>query len=75
MGFLDLEKVYDRVKRGALGHVLRMYDVSGKLLNSIKGTYANSPASVRVKEGENECFRIDCGARHGCIMSSWLFNV
>ena len=27
MGFIDLEKVYDRINREALWHVLRMYDV------------------------------------------------
>ena len=33
VGFMDLEKAYDRVSREAL---CRMYDVVGKLLNSIK---------------------------------------
>ena len=27
MGFIDLEKTYDRVNREALWHVLRMYDM------------------------------------------------
>ena len=27
VGFIDLEKVYDRINREALWHVLRMYDV------------------------------------------------
>ena len=27
MGFIDSEKVYDRVNRESLGQVLRMYDV------------------------------------------------
>ena len=36
VGFMDLEKVYDRVNREALWQVLRMYDVIGKLLNGIK---------------------------------------
>ena len=44
VGFMDLEKAYDRVNREALWQVLRMYDVGGKLLNGIK--------SVRVKGGE-----------------------
>ena len=28
MGFIDLEKGYDRVKRETLGQVLRMYDIN-----------------------------------------------
>ena len=46
MGFLDLEKAYDRVNREALWQVLRMYNVGGKLLNGIKGMYISSLAIV-----------------------------
>ena len=42
VGFMDLEKPYDRVNREELWQVLRMYDVGGKLLNDIKSTYVNS---------------------------------
>ena len=34
VGFIDLEKAYDRGNREALGQVLRMYDVWGKLLRA-----------------------------------------
>ena len=54
---------------------LRIYDVGGKLLNSIKGMYVYSLACVRVKGGQIKCFRIDSGVRPGCIMSLWFFNV
>ena len=36
MGFMDLEKPYDKVNREALWQVLRMFDVGSKLLNDIK---------------------------------------
>ena len=39
VGFKDLEKPYDGVKREALWQVLRMYDVGGKLFNSTKSIY------------------------------------
>ena len=52
-----------------------MYDVSGKLLNSIKSMYVNILACFRVKGGECQSFRINSGVRKGCIMSTWLFNV
>ena len=54
VGFMDLEKLYDTVNREALWQILRMYDVGGKLLNSIKSTHVNSLARVRVEEGESE---------------------
>ena len=40
-----------------------MYDMGGKLLNGIKSIYINSLASVKVKVGENLCFRINNGVR------------
>ena len=36
VGYMDLKKAYDRVKREAPWQVLRMYDVGGKLINGIK---------------------------------------
>ena len=78
MGFMDLEKAYDRVNRAALWQVLRMYDVGSKLLNGIKIMYANSQACVTVKGGESECFRINSAVRKGCIcpfgssMYTWM---
>ena len=61
VGFIDLEKAYDRVNREALWQVLRMYDVGGggRLLGGIKSVYVDSLARVRVKWGESERFKID----------------
>ena len=72
VGFIDLEKVYDRAKREALWQVLKMYDVGGKLLSGIKSMYVDSSACVRVKGGESEQFKIDSGVKKGCIKSRWL---
>ena len=74
VGFMDLEKAYDRVNREPLWQVLRMYDVGGKLFNCIKSMYI-SLACVRVKGGEFEYFRINSGVRQMCIMSPMLFNI
>ena len=49
MGFIDLEKAYDRVNREALWEVLKMYDVGFKLLSGVKSMYVHSSACVRVK--------------------------
>ena len=63
-----------RVNRETLWRVLRIYDVDGKLLNSLRVRML-SLAYGRVKGSESECFRIDSGLRYKCIMSPWLFNV
>ena len=49
VGFMDLEKVYNKVNREALCRVLRMFDVGGKLLNGIVRVYINSLACGRMK--------------------------
>ena len=36
VGFMKLEKAYDSINMEVIWQVLRMYDVGGKLLNSIK---------------------------------------
>ena len=42
VGFVCLEKAYDRVNREALWQVLRIYDACGKLLSGIKSVYVDS---------------------------------
>ena len=49
VGFMDLEKVYDRVNREALWKMLRIYDVVGKFLNGTKSMYVNSLVYIRLK--------------------------
>ena len=44
VGFMDLEKAYDRFNREVLWQVRRIYDVGGKLLNGINSMYVNSLA-------------------------------
>ena len=54
VGFIDLERAYNRVNRKALWQVLRIYDVGGRLLVGIKSMYVDSLACVRVK-GDKNC--------------------
>ena len=75
MGFMDLEKAYDKVNRELLWQMLRMYDVNGKQLNGIKSIYVNSLTCVKLKEGENKCFRMNSGLKQGCIIFPWLFSI
>ena len=65
VGFIDLEKTYNRVNREVLWQVLRMHYVGDKLLNGIKSMYVNILACVRIKGGMREQFRIDSGVRQG----------
>ena len=75
VGFIDLEKAYDRVNRKALWQVLRVYDKGGKLLNGIKSVYFKSLACVRVNGSKNEQFRIDSEVRQGvsCLLDFSMY--
>ena len=61
VGFMDVEKAYNKVNMEVLWQVLRMYDVGGKLGNITESIYVNNLACVRVKGGESKCFRINRG--------------
>ena len=54
---------------------LRMYDVSGKLLNGIKSKCEDNLAYLRLKNSESECFRTSTDVTQGYIMSPLLLNV
>ena len=41
VGFMGLEKAYNRVKMEALWQVLKLYNMEGKLLNGVEGVYIN----------------------------------
>ena len=51
IGFIDLEKAYDRVNMETLWQVLRMYDVGDKLLNGIKSMCVDILVCDRIKRG------------------------
>ena len=57
MGFIDLEKAYNRVNMEALCQMLRMYDVGVKLLGRIKSMFVDSLLCTRTKRGMSEWFR------------------
>ena len=56
VGFIDLEKEYDRVNRKTLCQVLKLYDVNSKLLHGMKSMYVKNLAYVKVKGDESGCF-------------------
>src|SRR5215469_9078715 len=75
LGFMDLEKAYDRIDRVALWTVMRKYGVNGRLLTALKSFYVNSRSCVKVGGWVVEMFDVKVGLRQGCVMSPWLFNV
>ncbi len=72
--FMDLEKAYDRTDRKGVWDTLRVYGVTGRLLEGIR-SYENASASVGVNGELSDSFSVEVGVRQGCMMSPWLFNI
>ena len=65
VGFMDLEKAYDRVNREQLWRVLQEYGVRGNMLRAVKSFYKQSKACVRVGRKEGEMFEVTVGLSLG----------
>ena len=61
LGFMDLDKAYGKLDREGLWEVLRIYGVSGKLVQAVKSFYEESEACVRVCREESEWFDVRQG--------------
>ena len=75
MCFVDLEKAYDCVLRGALWGVLREYGVPGSLLRAVRSLYKQSESCVRILGTKSDSFPVGVGLRQGCPLSPILFVV
>ncbi|GBP40273.1 Transposon TX1 uncharacterized 149 kDa protein [Eumeta japonica] len=71
--FIDLGKVYDRLKRNYLPRTLSMYGVNSGLIQALQ--YRGSSACVRINGTNNVWFDMRRVVRQGCVASLWLFNL
>ena len=69
MGFLDIEKAYDRVNREILCKVLGKIELSNKIVQIIRSMYVNTRAKYRLGEVVSDWVRSERGVRQGCILS------
>ena len=75
LGFLDIEKAYDRVSRDMLCKVLEKVGLSEKIVNIVKSMYEDTRAKCRLGNVETEWVRSERGVRQGCILSPTLFSL
>uniref|UniRef100_A0A8C6S4J5 Reverse transcriptase domain-containing protein n=1 Tax=Neogobius melanostomus TaxID=47308 RepID=A0A8C6S4J5_9GOBI len=71
--FVDLEKAFDRVPRGALWGVLREYGVWGPLLRAVRSLYDRSKSLVHITGSKSDLFPVHVGLRQGWPLSPVLF--
>jgi hypothetical protein len=69
------KKCFDRIWQEGLWAVLRKYNISPGIINSIEALYTASRSMVRVGEDFRECFPTSVGVRQGCFLSPTLCNI
>uniref|UniRef100_A0A8C6M0A0 Reverse transcriptase domain-containing protein n=1 Tax=Nothobranchius furzeri TaxID=105023 RepID=A0A8C6M0A0_NOTFU len=73
MCFVDLEKAFDRVPRGALWGLLREYGVPGPLIRAVRSLYDRCQSLVRIAGSKSSSFPVRVGLRQGCPLSPIQF--
>ena len=73
LGFVDLEKAFDRVPREMVMATLRWMGVPEAEVRMVEGMYEKTTARVVVGEGASEEFEVKIGLRQGSMLSPLLF--
>ena len=75
IGFMDMEKAYDRVNRRKLFEVKRSYGIHEKLVKTIARVYEDSRVKFELNEFIADWCKSDSGVRQGCPLSPLLFSI
>ena len=76
LGFLDVEKAYDRANRKLLCKVLEKVGLSRKILvNIIRSMYEDTRAVYMLGDLETDWVKSERGVRQGCILSPTQFSL
>src|SRR3984885_7608136 len=73
--FIDFRQAFDSVWQKGLWQVLRNYGIPEELVLLLEDLYSKSMSAVRVDGELTEWFRVTVGARQGCGLSPYLFNL
>ena len=72
--FIDYAKAFDCVDHHKLWKILKEMGIQDHLTSLLRNLYAGQEATVRTGHGTTDWFQIK-GARQGCILSPYLFNL
>ena len=75
LGFVDLEKAYDKVPRHTMFRTLQLYGINGYLLRAVQSIYNNPKSAVRVEGSTGRWFEVKLGVRQGCTLSPLLIII
>ena len=73
LGFIDLEKAFDRVPREVVRWALRKGCVNEWLVRAVMATYDGARTAVKVGNGLSEDFEVKVGVHQGSVLSPLLF--
>ena len=75
MCFIDYSKAFDCVDHNRLWGIMTDFGIPTHLVVLLQRLYHNQEATVRTEQGNTEWFGIGKGARQGCVLSPYLFNL
>lgn len=75
VGFVDLEKAFDRVSWKKLMEILGRMGVDWRDRKLIRELYWNQKVFLRTAVGDTDRMEIGRGVRQGCCLSPTLFNI
>ena len=73
--FIDYAKAFDCVVNNKLWKILKEIRIPYHFTCLLRNLYVCQEATVRTGHGTMDWFQIGKGVRHGCILSSCLFNL
>ena len=73
--FIDMKKAFDWVDRDLLFYKLLMYNIDGKIYNSIKSLYSHPLSSIKLNNYRTDWFTTESGVRQGDSLSPTLFGI
>ena len=73
--FIDYAKAFDCVDHNKLRKALKEMEIPDLLTCLMRNLYAGQEATVRSLYGTTDWFKIEKGARQGCLLSPCLFNL
>ena len=72
--FIDYAKAFDCVDHNKLWEILKEMRVLDHLISLLRNLYAGQEATVRIRHGKTNWFKIGKGVLQGCILSPCLFS-
>jgi retron-type reverse transcriptase len=72
---IDAEKAFDKIQHPFIIKVLERSGIQGPYLKTIKAIYSKPVANIKVNGEKLEAIPLKSGARQGCPLSPYLFNI